>query len=102
MEWKDRRHGMRTRAFVSLILALTLSVSIVTGAAVARGNGARGSVLPRSVAVTHLARSGSGSGSHPANHGSVVSKAAHTCPHGAHGVHGKCVRAVAKSSAGKK
>jgi hypothetical protein len=88
---------MRTRAFVSLILALVLGVSIVTGVAVARG-----AVQPQSATVTHLAGSGSGSSSHPVNHGSFVSKAAHTCPHGAHGVHGKCVRKVAKSSAGKK
>ena len=35
------------------------------------------------------------------NHGSVVSAAAHSCPHGAGGVHGKCVSAVAQSNAGK-
>jgi len=34
---------------------------------------------------------------HPDNHGAVVSKAAHECPHGPGGVHGKCVSAVAHS-----
>jgi hypothetical protein len=32
---------------------------------------------------------------HPANHGADVSSAAHTCPQGPHGEHGKCVSAVA-------
>src|SRR5690242_14455283 len=32
---------------------------------------------------------------HPANHGADVSSAAHSCPKGPHGEHGKCVSAVA-------
>jgi hypothetical protein len=89
---------MRTRLLASLVLVLTLSLSIVTGVAAARG-----ATLPFAVAITHLAGSGSGgaSGTHSANHGAAVSKAAHTCAHGSHAVHGKCVRAVAKSAAGK-
>jgi hypothetical protein len=35
------------------------------------------------------------------NHGAIVSAAAHNCPHGPNGVHGKCVSAVAQSDAGK-
>jgi hypothetical protein len=38
----------------------------------------------------------------PMNHGFFVSKAAHTCEHGSHAVHGKCVRVVAQSSMGKR
>jgi cytoskeletal protein RodZ len=34
-------------------------------------------------------------GDHPANHGADVSSAAHSCPKGPHGAHGKCVSAVA-------
>jgi hypothetical protein len=88
---------MRTRALAALILVLTLSLSVVTGVALARG-----ATLPLPTALTHLAGGGGGSGTHPANHGAAVSKAAHTCAHGAHAVHGKCVRSVAKSAAGKK
>jgi hypothetical protein len=32
---------------------------------------------------------------HPLNHGALVSTAAHTCPHGPHGLHGHCVSTVA-------
>jgi hypothetical protein len=90
------------RAFVvSLVLALALSAGIVTVAAA--GHVSVLSALPGAAALTHAAGSGGGADrTHPANHGGAVSKAAHTCPRGAHAVHGKCVRAVAKSSDGKK
>jgi hypothetical protein len=86
----------RTRLFVSLALALFLAAGVATAAAAAGV-----SLLPQHTAATQHAASGAASGSHPTNHGSFVSKAAHNCGHGAHAVHGKCVRAVARSSAGK-
>lgn len=37
-------------------------------------------------------------GEHPENHGADVSSAAHSCPKGPQGAHGKCVSAVAHPS----
>ena len=41
----------------------------------------------------------SASPSAAANHGALVSAAAHSCPKGAGGIHGKCVSAVARGTA---
>jgi hypothetical protein len=104
---------MHKRAVVALILALVLSAGIVTVVAAA----GPASVLHLAAVATHPGGSShSGSGSHPGtgthqagsdsgdsgpgtnsdDHGDAVAKAAHTCPHGAHAVHGKCVREVAQ------
>jgi hypothetical protein len=104
---------MHKRAVViSLVLALILSVGIVTVVAAV----GPASVLHLAAVVTHQGGSTNGGSNHSAGgssgssgsatnsdgHGDAVSHAAHTCPHGAHGVHGECVSAVATSTVGKK
>ncbi|HKC18627.1 MAG TPA: hypothetical protein VKE27_03255 [Candidatus Dormibacteraeota bacterium] len=59
----------------------------ILGAAAALALGTAGAVA----AMQDTGRTDAGS------HGSVVSAAAHNCPHGANGVHGACVSAIANT-----
>ena len=50
-------------------------------------------------AASAMAMQEGASGADPGSHGDVVSSAARTtCPHGANGVHGQCVSAIASAN----
>ena len=95
---------------IAALAALTLAVSV--GASIAAAAGSRaGTPAPQQSAVlqragdtgdsTDTTGAGDTAATHRMNHGFFVSKAAHTCAHGSHAVHGNCVRVVAQSSMGK-
>ena len=103
---------------IAALAALTLAVSVGASIAAAAGSRAGTPAPPQSAVMQRAGDTGdstdiTGAGdtadtsdgdaaaTHRMNHGFFVSKAAHTCAHGSHAVHGNCVRVVAQSSMGK-